>query len=359
MNGNASQVDRYSTWEMDEMVSAIDPNFSFLNRTFFATEKQFTGEFVEHDIVEHGRRVAPFVSPLAQGKSTRRTGYRTYQLKPGYIKLSDTVRPQEGFTRLPGEPYGGTLDPIQRVDTLVAQQIATHFEMIDNRLELMARDALFNGKIVISDTTDGADYPQAVVDFERNPLNDVVVATAWNAGGATPLRDIQNHAATINQTSRGAVVNGLLMCSAIFDILTANQQFRDLLNTVLNLSPGTSNFETGPRSADRQERFRGTLAGQYEVWTYDGYFDDDTGAQVPIMPSDRVLFVANQGPNSGIEGRRLQGAILDMDAGIKPQRVFVKARNVWDPSGVEVLTQSAPMVSLRRPNASGTLKVVQ
>lgn len=356
---NAPVIDRYSTWEMDAIVASIDPQFSFLHTRFFNSEKLFTQQTVEHDIVEGGQRVAPFVSPLAQGVATRRPGFRTYAMRPGYIKLSDTVRPQDGQTRLPGEPYGGSYDPATRVDFLVAQQIATHLSMIDNRLEIMARDALFNAQIVISDTTGALDYPSATVDFERNPNNAAVAATAWNVNGCTPLKDIQNHAATINQSSRGAVVNELVMCGELFDLLTVNDQFRQLLSTLANLSPATakSGFDAGPRSGSRQAQWRGKLSGQYDIWTYDGYFEDETGAAKAIMDPNKVVFIANQGDNAGLEGQRLQGAILDMDAGIRPQKVFVKARNVWDPSGVEVLTQSAPMLSMRRPNASGTLKV--
>lgn len=356
---NAPVIDRYSTWEMDAIVQSIDPGFSFLHQTFFGTERLFTQQTVEHDIVEGGQRVAPFVSPLAQGVPTRRTGYRTYAMRPGYIKLADTVRPQDGQTRLPGEPYGGAFDPQTRVDMLVAKQIATHLSMIDNRLEIMARDALFDAKITITDTEGGLDYPSATVDFERNPNNDATAAVAWNANGRTPLKDIQNHATTINQTSRGAVVDTLLMCGALWDLLSADDAFRALLSKLTNLSPGTQNsgIDVGPRSGSRKAQYRGRLSSQYDLWTYDGYFEDETGAAKPIMDPDRVVFIANEGENSGMEGRRLQGAILDMDAGIRAQKVFVKARNVWDPSGVEVLTQSAPMLSMRRPNATGTLKV--
>lgn len=354
---NAPVIDRYTTWEMDALVTSIDPKFSWLHSTFFGAEVMFNTATVEHDIVEGGRRVAPFVSPLAQGVPTRRLGYRTSAIRPGYIKLSDTVRPQDGMVRLPGEQYGGTLDPQTRVDMLVAQQIAQHYEMIDNRLEVMARDALFTGRITISDTTGGRDYPSAVVNFERNPNNDATAATAWTSNGCTPLKDIQAHALTINQSSRGAIVNNLVMCGELFDILAQNADFQRLLSKLNNLSPGTSNVETGPRSAERQAQYRGRLSGVYDLWTYDPYFEDDTGRSKALMDPDRILFVANQGPNSGLEGRRLQGAIQDMDAGIRPQKIFVKARNVWDPSGVEVLTQSAPMVSMRRPNAAGTLKV--
>jgi len=225
-------------------------------------------------------------------------------------------------------------------------------------MELMARDVLFNGKMVVQ--SEG--YPAAVVDFERNPLNSTAAMTPWNSAAAMPLADIEATALTINQTSRGGIVTDLVMTGQIWDMLVRNQSVRDLLNRILNLSPGTSNLETGPRSGSRQARWRGLLSGTYNLWTYDGYFEDDNGVPVPIMPQDQVLFVCNAGDNvsgaGGIAGKKLYGAILDMDAGIQARKVFIKARNVWDPSGVEVLTQSSPMLAVDRPNASGTLKVM-
>ena len=358
MVGTASSVDRYSTWEMDAMIAAIDPPFSFLKDTFFTTEKQFTTQVIEHDIKEHGRTVAPFVSPLSQGKPTRRSGYRTFQIRPAYIKLSDTVRPQDGMTRLAGEPYGGQFTVQQRIDALVAEQIATHMSMIDNRLEVMARDILINGKLTI--ITDN--YPTAIVDFERNPNNTHTVGTTWDQTNATPLADIQAHALTINLNSRGAVVTDLVMAGSIFDLMARNQSVRDLLSKLLNLSPGTSGIEVGPRSGSREAQFRGRLSGAYNLWTYDGYFENDTGLQVPLMPTNKVLFVCNGGINGsgpgGIGGKRLQGAIQDLDAQMQAKRVFIKAKNEWDPSGVTVLTQSAPMLAVDRPNCSGILQVL-
>lgn len=344
------KIDRYSSWEMDELVAEIDPPFSFLADTFFSNVRQFDAEFIEHDIVEGGRRVAPFVSPLVNGVPTRRQGYRTAQIKPAYIKLADTVRPWDGFTRRAGERYGGELSPQERVDRIVAEQILTHLEMIANRREVMARDALFDGKITIT----SEDYPTTVVDFERVATNAATVGTLWSNGGATPLTDIQNHALLINRNSRGAVVDTLIMSGAVYDKLVSFDSVRDLLSLDKNLSPGTRGFDLGPRSGSRDAQYRGQLSNVYDVWTYDGYFDNDSAAATNLLPQDKVLMMAGE----GAQGRTYYGAILDLEAGIRPQPVFVKSKEQWDPSGIDVLTQSAPMLALRRPNATGVLTVL-
>jgi hypothetical protein len=345
-------VNRYTTWSQDPVVSTVDPKFSWLVPSYFPGVKQFDGEMVEFDIVEHGRRIAPFVSPMALGKSTRDIGYRTFQLKPAYIKLLDTVRPTQGFVRMPGEPYGGNLSPQERLNRQIAEKMVRHREMIETRWEAMAAEVLFTGKLTIVDD----DYPRAVVDFERDANLDATVATLWNNALSDPMSDIQAIAETMNTVSRGAVADRVLMRSSVYDLILRNQKFRDSLNKFNNLSSNQNGgFEaTGLRSTNKQATFRGTLGGQYDIWTYDGYYEDDTGAAVPFVPANKVLINSNV----SMEGVRYHGAIFDMDANMQALEIFVKTRDLWNPSGHEVLSQSAPMLGMRRPNSSAVLTVI-
>lgn len=344
-------VNRYTSWSQDSVVVTIDAKYSWLAPTFFGTVKQFDGEFVEWDIVEHGRRIAPFVSPMGLGKSTRQTGYRTFQIKPSYIKLLDTVRPQQGFTRLPGEAYGGTMSPQARLTRAIAEKMATHEEMIETRWEAMAAEVLFTAKLVITDD----DYPTAVVDFERDPNLDINAATVWSNVASDPFSDIQIAAERINVSSRGAVANKLIMRSTVFDNVMKNTKFQNSLSKFVNISKNQNEgFEaTGLRSTDRKPTYRGMLGGQYDLWTYDGYYEDDTGNAVPFVPANKVALFSDV----GIDGRRYHGAILDMDAQMAPAEVFTKTRQLWNPSGHEVLTQSAPLLGMRRPNSSAVINV--
>jgi hypothetical protein len=346
------QINRYTSWSQDTPVETRDPMFSYLVPKFFGPVVQFDTEFVEFDIVEGGVRIAPYGSPFSLGKSTRETGYRTYQLKPAYIKMLDTVRPESGFVRMPGEKYGGQLSPRQRLAMAEAKKIVLHREMVETRWEQMAAEVLFTGKLTIVDE----DYPRAVVDFERDPNLDQTMGTLWSNPAADIMSDIVMMADAVNTASRGnAIVDELLMPTRVFDAMMKNAGIREQFDRNKNLG-ATQNggFETGPRSSDKRPKVRGTLASQYVVTTYDGYYEDDLGAQKPFMPLDKVLFASNL----SMEGRRYHGAILDMDANIAPVEIFTKSRELWNPSGVEVLTQSAPMLGLRRPNAAGVAKVL-
>lgn len=347
----AGTLNRHTTWAQDSVVSSMDPMSSWLVGKFFGPVIQFDTEFIEYDIVEGGVRIAPYGSPLSLGKSTRDTGYRTYQLKPAYIKLLDTVRPQQGFQRLPGEAYGGTLSPAERLARAVAAKIVLHRQMIETRWEAMAAEALFEGKLTIFDD----DYPRAVVDYERDPNLDITVGTAWSDLSSDPMADIQSAAEAINTASRGVVAKEVVMRSAVFDKLLKNTKFRDSLSKDKNLSANqNAGFEaTGLRSTDKAPQYRGQLGGTYDLWTYDGYYENDAGGSVSFVPANKVL-ISSAG---GLEGRRYHGAIFDMDANMAAVEVFVKTRTLWNPSGEEVLTQSAPMLGMRRPNSSAVLTV--
>lgn len=348
----AMELNRYQQIDVDEMVASISPKYRFLTEMFFSTGKDFTGNSIEHDIVEGGHMVAPFVSPLSQGKSTRRPGYYTVQTRTAYVKFRDTVTPEEGMTRLANERFAGDMTPMQRLDRLVAEKLVQYDQMLENRIEVMAAELLWTGKITI----EMDDYPTTTVDFNRNPNNDATLATLWSAGGATPLADIEDFARVINKTGRGVKVSKLIMRSDIYRRLTKFQEVRDLQHRDYNLSRSSVPLELGPQN-HADVAYRGRL-GEFDIWTYDAYFENDLGVDVDIVSADKVLFVADQGPNSGLEGRRYQSSIHDLDAKMEPRRLFVKTKPKWDPSGYDMVAHSAPMLAVRRPNGVGTLKVL-
>jgi len=343
-------LDRHATWAQDELVSSFDPQFSFLLPLFFSDVKTFTGANIEFDIVEGGERIAPFVSPYAMGKATRSQGYRTFQLKPAYIKLLDNVRPDEGFVRRAGEAYGGSLSVDDRLALAVAEKIATHRKMIENRLEHMASELLFTGQLVIVDD----DYPRAVVDFERDANLAMNAGTVWSNIAADPFLDIQTMADRINLSSRGAVASIIVMRSTVFNKFIAVTKVRDSFDRNKNLSSNqNSGMElSGLASASKGPQLRGRLAGLYDVWTYDGYYETDLGVGAYYVPDNKVLVTAT--PDQ-VQGKRYHGAIVDLDAQMQAVEIFTKSRRIWNPSAEEVLTQSAPMLGMRRPDTTGVI----
>lgn len=348
---NGTQLSRYETWELDTMVAQIERPNPWLMRTFFAGQRMFASKTIEFDILDRGRRMAPFVAPHVAGKPMRREGFRTRQLAPAYIKPTALVVPTEAWTRRPGEAYGGALSPKQRFDAIVAEHLDAHEQMIDNRLEWMAAQALVTGGITI----EGEDYPKTHVDFGRDASLTIALtgAAKWNTTTASPLTDIETASLKVRQISKGAVITDLVMDGLAWNGLKANGAVADLIDVRFRRDVnGATSIDGGPRTKLNEAVYVGTLQGRIDLWVYDSYYQDDTGADQPYLPPYTVV-----GISPAIEGMQYYGAILDLDANLEPRRSFTKSKVLFNPSGLELVTQSGPLLAPKRPNASFVLTV--
>lgn len=347
------QLSRYETWELDAMVAQIERPNPWLLRTFFKRSKFFDTKQIEFDIVDRGRRLAPFVAPEVAGKPMVREGYRTRTLSAAYIKPTALVQPSQAFTRLAGEgAYGGVLSPKQRFDALVSEQLNLHEEMIDNRLEWMSAQALVRGGITIQ----GESYPKTYVDFGRDPSLSVALtgAAKWDQTTANPLQDIETNALNVRRISKGAVVTDLVMDGAAWNLLKKNAGIADLIDIRFRRDVnGTTAIDGGPRTTMNEAVYVGTLQGRIDLWVYDAYYQDDAGNDQPFIPANTVIGVAS----AALEGTQYFGAIIDLDAEIAARRSFSKSKVLFNPSGLELVTQSGPLVAPKRPNAMFVLTV--
>jgi hypothetical protein len=344
---------RYETWELDELVSAVEPLNPFMLEKFFSYGTVLSdAATIEWDIEERGQRLAPFVSPFVPGREIKSTGHMTAVLKPAYVKPAKTLFPSMGYVRQPGEPYGGTLSPRERMDRLLARQISLHDEMLTNRMNWMAVKALTDGQIVIS----GDDYPAVTVDFGQN--SDLRVATLssgarWSQTTAVPLDDIENLALDIREKSYGAVADTVVMDGLAWGYFRTRMQSNVLFDQTLAFRNG-STIDMGPRNTMGAQQV-GTLAGRFGIWVYDGQYEDNEGVLTPFMTAYSALVVAS----GDIQGKQYFGAIMDLEANLQPIRMFHKTEKRFDPSGLHLVSQSAPAIAPRRRNAFGRLVVHQ
>ena len=340
---NGFVLNRYETWELDTMLAQIERPNPWLLETFFPREKLFTSETIEFDLIDRGRRMAPFVSPLVAGKPMRREGMRTKQFRPAYIKPTALVTPSEAFTRMPGEGYGGRMSAQQRFDLIVAEHLALHEDAIKNRMEWMAAQALVYSAITIS----GEDYQTVELNFGRDAaltLTQTGLPTAWSQMASTPMEDIEHMSLLVRQISKGAVVTDLVMDGQTWQLLRFHSNVTDLISAFFRR--GDSAIDAAPRNEINQATLVGTLNGRMRMWVYDAYIQDDTGTDQPLIPPFNLLGLTGQ-----IEGTQYYGAIMDLDAQIEARKTFSKSKVMFDPSGLELITQSAPLVAPKRVNA--------
>ena len=310
--------------------------------------------FDELDLNEF--RLAPFVAPNMQGRVMRSKGFTTRSFKPAYVKPKHVVDPSRAILRRAGELLLGSLSPQQRFDAIIADNLRRERQMIENRWDWMACQAIVNGAVTVS----GEDYPTVTVDFNRDPrlTNILLGAAKWDQATANVMPSIARMRQLSFQLSRAPVNNlvfGIDAWAAFVDFRHAD--VRDLLNNQRNgqnsLFNATNISDASPFNYQGQISGTGGI-GKLDLWTYANFYEDtDTGLATPYMDSGTVVGVGN-----AVQGAQCFGAILDKRAGLNPLSLFPKLWDDEDPSVTYTMTQSAPLMVPVRPNNTFSMKVV-
>src|ERR1700722_17151854 len=172
---------------------AVVPNLkraqSFLLDKFFPNIVTSDSEFVAIDVDVGLRRMAPFVSPLVEGKLVEQRRIQTGLFKPAYIKDKRAPDLRKPVRRMIGERIGGDMTGAEREMANLEFEMTDQIDILTRRLEWMAANALATGTVTIA----GDGFPTVVVDFGRDPTLTVAKSggTQWTlanvlAGTASP-----------------------------------------------------------------------------------------------------------------------------------------------------------------------------
>jgi hypothetical protein len=331
-------ADLFSTDVLTRTVSYLPVPISFLLDRFFPFEQLETSEEIHFDVENGKRRIAPFVSPLVQGKIVEELGYTAKTFKPAYVKPKTVFDPTRPFKRAMGERIGGVLTPMQRIEMAVSNTLSDHVDMITRRQEVMASEALRLGRVTVK----GELYPTVVVDFGRDAALTIVLSggSRWNQAGVDVLANLEAWAALILDKS-GATSIDVVMATDVWAIFRADAEVKEELNRFR----GSSTLSTDALIVEGA-----TFMGQirtFNIWVYGGSYIDDDGATQKMIPDGTLIMGGPQ-----IEGARAYGAIRDEKAGFQALPYFPKSWLEEDPAVRFLMTQSAPLVIPYRPNAS-------
>lgn len=317
--------------------SLVTPQQWFLNR-YFPTASYSESKLISFDVIDKTRRLAPFVSPIVAGKVVKSAGITTKTFEPAYIKDKRVFSTSRALKRSAGEPIGGSLTPMQRMQAMLATDLLDQIEMIDRRLEVMAAEALLTGAVTIT----GDEYPTVNVNFGRkNTLAVTLTGTnKWTDAASKPLKNIRDWALVMYRESSAMPID------VVHDIdsWTAFSAHADV-TTLLDRVRGSSSSEEVQFS--QGGTFMGRIDGMNHFVYVDYYIDPVDNTEKSFLPSGTAMLLTPQ-----IEGVRAFGAIEDEDAGIQSLPLFPKSWTEKDPSARYLLMQSAPLIVPTRVNAS-------
>jgi len=328
--------------------------------TFFPGTRQFPTKYVDIDIYSRNRKMAPFVSPVLEGKVMDRLGKTTNSYAPPYIKPKRPTTAGDLLVAQPGEAvYSPGVTNGQRALQLLMQDLMDLDDSITRREEWMAWQALTTGKINVvgEGVSDLIDF--GLKSTHLITLDDSAGKELWTNPDSNLQADVTNWARTVSQDS-GITPNTMVLGQDSANAFLNHPQIKASGGplSAYKLTMGAIN----PTLLADGVTFLGTL--QYpgvnlDVYSYDEWYVDDTigsatfGQELPMVPVGGVVLGSTRAQNS-----KLYGAIQDISAmsanngNPLPVTRFPKSWEEEDPSIRMLMLQSASLVALNQPDAS-------
>lgn len=342
-------IDMFDTRTMLEAVEQIPRPLVHLRDTFFPAAAASDTDALDVDIIKGGRKLAPFVSPLQEGKVVPRLGFTTSTIKPGYIKPKRATTAGDLLVRSPGATiYSGGETIEQRAQKLLGKDMAELMDEIDRREEWMAAKAIDAGAITMTIKGETGDK-SVVVDFGMSATHKVTLSGTdlWSDAASSPLAKLVAWAQLISKDS-GLTARKLYLGTDAAIAFLKNAEIKSLLD-LRAVDVG----EIKPNELPDGLSYLGRLKwpGLFvDVYCYDEWYEDETtGVLTPMLPAKKAWLCGNSKYN-----RTQYAVIQDIEAiegGQAAVSRFPKSWTTKDPAVRWLMMQAAPLPTLSQPDA--------
>lgn len=345
----------FDTSALVQVVPNLKTSQNWLLDKFFPNIVESNTEEVAIDVDVGLRRMAPFVSPLVEGKMVESRKYQTNTFKPAYIKDKRAPDLRKPIRRQIGERIGGEYTAAEREMLNIQFEMADQIDMINRRLEWMAASALTTGTVTVA----GEGYETKVVDFARSAALTITLSGSdkWPltvAGGTTntqPSDDIEDWQTQFLKES-GSVPTDIVFTNKSWKAFRLDTTIKDNAITFPALSPFGNQINAGAQ-IQKGAVYKGRW-GNFDLWLYnDWYIDPLDYKEKPMIPDGAVIM-----SSADLMGTRAFGVIMDPAFNYGPMAYAPKSWLIEDPAQRLLLMQSAPLVIPSRVNASLCATVV-
>lgn len=306
---------------------------------------------IRFDEIDASREIAPFMLPNVPGRPIYRTdGERIKTFQPAYTKPKDAVRPQQSLALRPGElsRREALSTPEARFNQRVIDITRFHREAITRLWEYMAARSVIDGAITVS--YQNAPGQSVTIDFGRDPGHSVTKAAGarWGDANVSAWDDLETWAETVGTAKFGAPVTDIMMGSKAVKGFMADADVQKRLDRDVK-GVDSVQLNQGFNLSDPLNPF--TLIGfigTIRVWKVSGVGNtfQSGGTTYEIVKANEVFL-----SSGAVDGVKAFGAILDVNS-LQPADIYPKMWEEQDPSGMFIMSQSAPLMIPVNMNAT-------
>lgn len=352
---NEQSMNIFDTATLVGVVPNLMTSQNWLLDRYFSNVVTSDTEYVSIDVDVGLRRMAPFCSPLVEGKMVESRRYQTNTFKPAYIKDKRVPDLRKPVRRQIGERIGGEYTAAEREMLNIQFEMEDQIDNLNRRQEWMAACALVNGMVTI----EGEGFETTVVDFGRDSELTVTLSgsdkwpTSVPAGqtNTKPTDDIEEWQTRVLQKS-GSVPTDLVFTNKSWRAFRLDTTIKDNAITFPALSPFGNQVNAGAQ-IQKGAVYKGRW-GNFDLWLYNDWFINPLNNQEePMIPDGAVLMTGAE-----LMGTRAYGMILDPAFNYGPMAYAPKTWLQQDPAQRILLMQSAPIVIPSRVNAALCAMVV-
>lgn len=345
----------FDTSALVQVVPNLKTSQNWLLDKFFPNIVESNTEEVAIDVDVGLRRMAPFVSPLVEGKMVESRKYQTNTFKPAYIKDKRAPDLRKPIRRQIGERIGGEYTAAEREMLNIQFEMADQIDMINRRLEWMAASALTTGTVTVT----GEGYETKVVDFARSAALTITLSgsdkwpltVAFGTTNTQPSDDIEDWQTQFLKES-GSVPTDIVFTNKSWKAFRLDTTIKDNAITFPALSPFGNQINAGAQ-IQKGAVYKGRW-GNFDLWLYNDWFIDPLdNKEKPMIPDGAVIM-----SSADLMGTRAFGVIMDPAFNYGPMAYAPKSWLIEDPAQRLLLMQSAPLVIPSRVNASLCATVV-
>lgn len=334
---NNASLELLDVSEMVLVHEAHKPLDLWLLNKFFPNLRGFARDEVPIAELSAEIDVAPLVYYTEAGVPfDPETATKVDFVQPAYLKPKNMVTPSNSFDlalvnklRTVGILATGA-QALSDAEKLILGQVETikrNRDSIDNRKVLMAAEYITTGQMVL----ESKKYKRNTVSFGRDASMSYNPTVAWDQSGAKPYQDIKTMAQRLVDGGAGAA-KVLLTSSKNWGYLKNDPEF---IADYVKPNEGINIPFAQTMGISESAVYRGSF-DNVEVWTYDATYVQG-GQRKRYIPSGYVGLIAD------ISGFIAQCQVKHMEAAGQPLEYFDVQWQEKDPSGIFVLTESAPL----------------
>ena len=255
--------------------------------------KSVETEYIESDLFKTKVRVAKFVNPDAVAKGTEKLTFVEQQIKLPTIKDKRSLTSKEMRSKGFGETIYDSSSNQTRVAAAMDTELVDMDSTIMNRLELMAIESIFDGRMTIV-----GEGENRIIDYSRKiGLSiDLGAGNYYGSNGGTPNEDFDDFIALLGE-------NGYTATHVVGRLAT----MKVLANhTAIKSEIDNRRIENGNLRFQSMMKEKGAIYyGMYkncELWGYDGNYVDNAGVSQKAVPAKKIAFIAAETDNTIIPG---------------------------------------------------------